>query len=72
MILNQIRSGLSCPRDVEALRKRIPDGSLMCYVEVHAWSLAMVLDRLEALEQFQTVALILARRLERLSEKPKG
>ena len=57
MILNQTRSGKSCPRERTHLLEVVPEGSLMCFVQVHAWDLATVLDRLECLEDFQRKAL---------------
>lgn len=56
-ILNQTDTGKPCPRRVAHLHREIPEGSLMCFVKVHAFDLAMVLDRLTALEDFQAKAL---------------
>lgn len=53
MILNQNDTGLACPRDVQSLKNALPDGSFMCRVKVHAFVLARVLDRLEALESYE-------------------
>lgn len=53
-ILNQTRTGKVCPRETRELRDVVPEGSLMCFVEVHAFTLATVLDRLMALEDYQS------------------
>jgi hypothetical protein len=56
MILNQINTGMPCPNEVEALKQAIEkrDGrSMMQYIKVYCFTLAMVLDRLEYLEQFE-------------------
>lgn len=55
-ILNQITTGKPCPDLVEELKRRIEnrDGeSIMQYINVYAYTLAMVLDRLEYLERFE-------------------
>lgn len=59
-ILNQRRTGKPCPRKVESLMAAIEkrDGaSMMQFISVHCLELAYVLDRLEALEEFQTAVL---------------
>lgn len=71
MILNQIDSGKPCPRDVARLKERIPDDSLMCYIEVYAWHLAKVLDRLEALETLEASVHESCTWLLRVIERPK-
>ena len=59
MILNQTNTGLPCPKDVKELTDAVLGGpledslTLMRYVKVHAFTLALVLDRLEALETFE-------------------
>lgn len=63
MILNQTRSGKTCPQAIAALNRSVPEDSLMCYVIVHALELATALDRLECLEDFQAQALKLSRQL---------
>lgn len=69
MILNQVDTGLACPREVRAMKERIPEGSLMCYVKVHAFVLAKVLDRLEALEKFEEVVITASKNLAKGAHK---
>ena len=70
MILNQTDTGKPCPKDVYELKKKIPvNDSLMQYVEVNAWSLAKVLDRLEYLEKFESMAKEKARSIFEVSYK---
>lgn len=61
MILNQVNTGKACPRQVQSLIEALPDDSLMCYIKVHAFTLATVLDRLEALESFERKVLGMCR-----------
>lgn len=52
-ILNMTYTGKKCPNEIKNLKKRIEtrDGtSMMQYIEVHCFELAIVLDRLEYLE----------------------
>lgn len=53
MILNQTDTGKACPDSVRSLMRAIPGDSKMVYVKVYAMALAKVLDRLEALEDFE-------------------
>jgi len=71
VILNQIDSGKPCPKDIAEVKAAIPDDSLMCYVKVHAFSLAKVLDRLEALEVLEATTLEVCTWLLRVIGRPK-
>lgn len=57
-ILNQTNTRQRCPKEMASLISALenrdggPDSSMMDYVNVYCLTLAIVLDRLEALEEF--------------------